>query len=77
MGGGVAVLVGSSDRFNAATAALGAAGAVGGVWMVERWMGSRPDAGRRLSERLTVTPQSLALAAAGVPGTHSLVRFTF
>jgi hypothetical protein len=40
-------------------------------------MGSRPDAGRRLSERLTVTPQSLALAASRVPGTHSLVRFTF
>jgi hypothetical protein len=77
MGGGVAVLVGSSDRFNAVTAALGAVGAAGGVWMVERWMGSRPDAGRRLSERLTVTPQSLALAASGVPGTHSLVRFTF
>ncbi|MHB8838090.1 MAG: hypothetical protein ACYC7F_03970 [Gemmatimonadaceae bacterium] len=77
MGGGVAVLVGSSDRFNAVTAALGAAGAAGGVWMVERWMGVRPDAGRRLSERLTVTPQALALAAARVPGSHSLVRFTF
>lgn len=77
MGGGVAVLVGSSDRFNAATAALGAAGAAGGVWMVERWMGNRPDAGRRLSERLTVTPQALAFAAARVPGTHSLVRFEF
>jgi len=77
MGGGVAVIVGSSDRFNAVTAALGAAGAVGGVWMVERWMGSRPDAGRRISQRLTVTPQSLALTAARVPGSHSLVRFTF
>jgi hypothetical protein len=77
MGGGVAVLVGSSDRFNATTAALGAAGAAGGVWMVERWMGSRPDAGRRVSQRLTVTPGALALAGAGVPGTHSLVRFTF
>ncbi len=77
MGGGVAVLVGSSDRFNAVTAALGAAGAAGGVWMVERWMGARPDAGRRLSERLTVTPQALALAAARVPGSHSLARFTF
>ncbi len=77
MGGGVAVLVGSSARFNAATAALGAAGAAGGVWMAERWMGTRPDAGRRISERLTVTPQALALAAARVPGNHSLVRFAF
>ncbi|MFA6168521.1 MAG: hypothetical protein WC700_17990 [Gemmatimonadaceae bacterium] len=77
MGGGVAVLVGSSDRFNAVTAALGAAGATGGVWMAERWMGSRPDAGRRISERLTVSPQALALAASRVPGSHSLVRFTF
>jgi hypothetical protein len=40
-------------------------------------MGSRPDAGRRISERLTVNPQALALAARGVPGSHSLVRFTF
>ncbi len=77
MGGGVAVLVGSSDRFNAVTAALGAAGATGGVWLIERWMGSRPDAGRRLSQRLSVTPQSVALAAVRAPGTHSLVRFTF
>jgi hypothetical protein len=77
MGGGVAVLVGSSDRFNAATAGLGAAGAAGGVWMVERWMGRRPDAGRRLGARLTVDPQSLALAVARAPGNHSLVRFTF
>lgn len=77
MGGGVAVLVGSSDRFNAATAALGAVGAASGVWMVERWMGSRPDAGRRVSERLRVSPQALALAAARVPGSHPLVRFTF
>jgi hypothetical protein len=77
MGGGIAVLVGSSDRFNAATAALGAAGAVGGVALAERWMGSRPDAGRRLSERLTVNPSGLALAASRVPGTYSLVSYSF
>jgi len=77
MGGGVAVLVGASARFNAATAALGAVGAAGGVFMAERWMGRRPDAGRRISERLTVTPQALALAAARVPGTHSLVSISF
>ena len=77
MGGGVAVLVGSSDRFNAATAALGAAGAAGGVWMVERWMGKRPDAGRRVSERLTITPHALAFAAARVPVSHTLARLTF
>jgi hypothetical protein len=77
MGGGVAVLVGASDRFNAATAGLGAAGAVGGVWLVERWMGSRPDAGRRLGARLTVDPQALAMVAARAPGAHSLVRLSF
>jgi len=81
MGGGVAVLVGSSERFNATTAALGAVGAAGGVWMTERWMGARPDAGRRLSQRLSrrlaVEPQGLVLAAAGVPGTYSIVRFAF
>ena len=77
MGGGVAVMVGSSARYNASTAALGAVGAAGGVWMAERWMGARPDAGRRLSARLTVAPQSLAFVAARVPGTYSLVRFAF
>jgi hypothetical protein len=47
MGSGIAVLVGSSARFNGATAGLGALGATGGVWMAERWLGARPDAGRR------------------------------
>lgn len=77
MGSGVAVMVGSSARFNAATAGLGAAGAAGGVWMAERWLGARPDAGRRLGARLTVAPQSLAMVAAKVPGTYSLVTLTF
>ncbi len=77
MGGGVAVLVGAGDRSNAATVALAAAGAVGGVVVAERWLGVRPDAGRRLSQRLTITPQSLALAAARVPGTYSIVSYSF
>lgn len=77
MGSGIAVIIGSSARFNAATAGLGAAGAVGGVWMAERWLGAHPDGGRRLSQRLTVAPQALAFAAARMPGTYSLVRFAF
>jgi hypothetical protein len=77
MGGGVAVLVGSSDRFNAATAALGAIGAAGGVMMAERWLGARPDAGRRLSQRLTLAPQSLAMAAMRMPGTYSILTYSF
>jgi len=77
MGGGVAVLVGASARFNAATAALGAAGATGGVFLAERWMAKRPDAGRRISDHVTVTPQALAFAAARVPGLHSLARVSF
>lgn len=77
MGSGVAVIIGSSARFNATTAALGAAGAAGGVWMAERWLQTPSDAGRRIGQRLSFEPQSLALAAAGVPGTYSLVRFTF
>lgn len=77
MGAGVAVIVGSSARWNAATSGLGAAGAVGGVWMAERWLGSHPDGGRRLSGRLTVSPSSAAVAAARLPGTYSLVRFAF
>lgn len=77
MGGGVAVLVGSGDRFNAATAALGAIGAAGGVMMAERWLGTRPDAGRRLSQRLTLAPPSLAMAAMRMPGTYSIVTYSF
>lgn len=77
MGGGVSVIVGSSARFNAATAGLGAIGATGGMWMVERWLGAHPDAGRRLADRITIAPQGLALAAARVPGTYSLARVTF
>lgn len=77
MGGGVAVLIGAGERFNATTAALGAAGAAGGVWAAERLMGKRPDAGQRLGAQLTVNPQALAFVAARVPGTHSLVRFAF
>jgi len=45
--------------------------------MAEGWLGSRPDAGHRVSERLTLTPQGLAMAAARVPGTYSIVTFTF
>jgi hypothetical protein len=77
MGGGVAVLLGSSDRFNAATAALGAVGAAGGVYMAERWMRVQPDGARRLGQRVTFTPQSLAYAAARVPGTYSIVSYSF
>jgi hypothetical protein len=77
MGGGVAVLVGSSDRFNAATAALGAAGAAGGVFMAERWLGARPDAGRRLGQRLNFAPQALAMAVAKMPGTYSILSYSF
>jgi len=77
MGAGVAVLLGSGDRFNAATAALGAAGAAGGVVMAERWMGAQPDGARRLGQRVTFAPQSLAFAAARVPGTYSILSYSF
>jgi hypothetical protein len=77
MGAGVAVIIGSSARWNASTAALGAAGAAGGVWMAERWLGAHPDGGRKVTDRLTVSPQSLALAAIRAPGTYSLLTFMF
>ena len=77
MGGGIAVLLGSGDRFNASTAALGALGAAGGVYMAERWMGVHPDGARRLGQRVTFAPQSLAFAAARVPGTYSILSYSF
>ncbi len=77
MGGGVAVLLGSSDRFNATTAALGAIGATGAVVMAERWMATQPDGARRLGARVTFSPQSLAFAAGRVPGSYSILSYSF
>jgi hypothetical protein len=37
----------------------------------------QPDGARRLGQRVTFAPQSLAFAAARVPGTYSILSYAF
>ncbi len=77
MGAGVSVLSGASkERFSAATAALTAAGALGGVAMAERFVTPMADAGRKLG-RLEIRPEGVLAAAMGTPGAHTLLHWTF
>lgn len=77
MGAGVSVLSGASkERFSAATAALTAAGALGGVVMAERFVTPLADAGRKLG-RLEVHPEGVLAAAMRTPGAHTLLQWTF
>ncbi len=77
MGAGVSVLTGASkDRFSAATAALTAAGALGGVVMAERFVTPLADAGRKLG-RIEVHPEGVLAAAMRTPGAQTLLQWTF
>ncbi|MHB1297520.1 MAG: hypothetical protein ACYC0B_03230 [Gemmatimonadaceae bacterium] len=79
MGVGVGVLVaGEAEREGAITLGFATLGAIGGVVMTERYLQPRGDEGRRLGlGQLTIDPVGLASAAAGAPGRHPLLRFTF
>jgi hypothetical protein len=77
MGAGIGILSGAAhDRVSAATAALTAAGAVGGIVLAERWRTRSGDAGRKLG-RLELDPAGAIAVAAGVTGTHTLLHWTF
>ena len=77
MGAGVSVLTGASkERFSAATAALTAAGALGGVVMAERFVTPLADAGRKIG-RLEVHPEGVLATAMRTPGAHTLLQWTF
>lgn len=77
MGAGVSVLTGASkDRFSANTAALSAAGALGGVVMAERFITPLADAGRKIG-RIEVHPEGVLAAAMRTPGAHTLLQWTF
>lgn len=77
MGAGVAVLTGAThERVSPATAAFAALGAAGGILFVETWKAPPGDAGAKLA-RLELNAGGALAVAAGVRGSHSLLRWTF
>lgn len=76
MGAGVATLIDRDDADGVLVASLATAGAIAGMAISERLLLPRADA-RRLASGITVQPLGLAMAAAGMPGNHPLVRLTF
>jgi hypothetical protein len=77
MGAGVGMLTGAvHDRFSAATAAMMAAGATGGVFFAERYLTPPHDRQTALS-RLQLNGAGPLAALAGLPGNHSFLRWTF
>lgn len=77
MGAGVAALTGAShERVSPAMAVLTAAGGIGGLLWTEHYLGNHADAGRRLG-RVEISPSGILAAAAGAPGTYSLLHITF
>lgn len=77
MGAGVGVLTGAAhDRVSAATAAMMAAGAVGGVFFAERYL-TPPGDRRTALSRLELNGAGVLAALSGAPGNHSFLRWTF
>ena len=79
MGVGVGVLAaGEADRSGALTRSFATLGAIGGVFMSERYLQTTRDAGRpsRLGS-LELDPVGAIGAAVGAPGRHTLLRYTF
>ncbi|HEU4629870.1 MAG TPA: hypothetical protein VFS08_08985, partial [Gemmatimonadaceae bacterium] len=75
MGAGVATLIDDEDN-DRLVASLAAVGSVIGVGVSEALLVPSPDA-RRFAANVRLDPAALALAAAGVPGRHALLRVTF
>lgn len=80
MGIGLGVLIsGEAERGAAPTLAFAALGGLGGIWLTERYAQPAADEGRRfdLSSRLQFSPVGALAAAAGTPGVHPILKFTF
>ncbi len=75
MGAGVATLV-KRDSNGVLVGSLATAGAIAGMVISERLLLPNADA-RRLAGGLSINTFGLALAAAGIPGEHALLRLTF
>lgn len=87
MGIGVGVLIsGEVERSSAPTLAFASLGAIGGVWLTERYARPPADEGRRFEVgqattrapgRLEFNPFAAVAAASGAPGVHPILRLTF
>jgi hypothetical protein len=79
MGIGVGVLIaGEAERGAALTLGFGSAGAVGGIWLTERYAQPAADGGGALEVgRVEFNPMGAVAAAAGVQGRHPILRVTF
>lgn len=87
MGIGVGVLIsGEVERSSAPTLAFASLGAIGGVWLTERYARPPVDQGRRFEVgqatmrapgRVEFNPFAAVAAASGTPGVHSILRLTF
>lgn len=76
MGAGIAALTNPSDPNRNLVSGLAAAGGLLGIIASERYLDPSPDAGRPRFH-VTFNPASAALAAARVPGNHSLLDVRF
>lgn len=79
MGMGVGVLAsGSAERGEGLTIGLAAAGASAGLWLTQRYLEPRRDAGRSFGlGGLSFNPSGVAFALTGAPGNHSILSYTF
>ena len=76
MGAGIYALVDRDRSNDPLLVGLASAGGIAGAALTNYYLNSRADAGR-VSERLRITPEGVALAAAGVRGAHPIVSITF
>ena len=76
MGSGVHALVDREGRDARLSTGLSAAGGVAGLMLSHYYLSPRDDA-RRFGARLRFDPSAAMMAAAGVPGAHSVLRLTF
>ena len=75
MGAGVYALVDRDRSNDPLLVGMASLGGIAGAGLTNYWLNSRPDAGRVSGVRLS--PEGLALAAAGVRGAHPIVTITF
>ena len=77
MGAGIGMLTAAThQRLSSVTAGFGAAGAIGGLVLAERYLVPRADGGRALG-RLELNAAGVLAAASRQPGVYPLGRWTF
>ncbi len=76
MGAGVYALIDRDRSNDPLLVGMASLGGIAGAGLTNYWLNSRPDAGRTTGW-LRLSPEGLALAAAGVRGAHPLLTITF